>query len=505
MLVLLSGALTFLTSLYLPWVATGTTTPTSGVLTVLSLNRLNGWTLGFGQAAGLLAFALAVAAAAEILSPGLARRLPLGSCAVAILALAALNAAQLRAAAVLEGRILTGVTTHPGAGAYLGAAGALIAAMAASVVRRDDLLRRPGATAVAAFVLGGGLIAAFLLPWIRMHIPRNPHGYFLAFAETPTIFAAAFICFGLPLWARATPRRARLAVAGAAAVCTGASLSAFGETWPYHAWLALGCSLGLVALALLGTDVSKPGLPRRIDAMTAAAGVLLVGALFLPWQEGFSTNGWSLFAGAMAGGLTVLLLALPGAAYFSAELALTAAIYVMTTAFQLTQRAHLAYGAPLGFAGAALLVLTAVRRLRVPPESRRLFLRLIPLAACFGFLAIPVATLTDRLATPLEFDSPWRLLWLETAAILVALHLLGRWLEGARNDPGLVLLPLALLALTALDLIAIRGQGISWEGWVSFVLCALLVVFGWIEQRGSLDRIRVPEVLRVDRLPEVEG
>ena len=127
------------------------------------------------------------------------------------------------------------------------------------------------------------------------------------------------------------------------------------------------------------------------------------------------------------------------------------------------------------------------------------------MAACLAFLAIPVATLTGRLSLRLEFDSPWRLYWLEAAAILVALRLLGRWLSGPRADRELVLLPLALLTLTALNLIVDRIPGVSWEGWVSVVLCAVLVAFGWIERTGGVERFRLPEIWRIDRLPEAES
>ena len=129
------------------------------------------------------------------------------------------------------------------------------------------------------------------------------------------------------------------------------------------------------------------------------------------------------------------------------------------------------------------------------------------MAACLAFLAIPVATLTGRLSLRLEFDSPWRLYWLEAAAILVALRLLGRWLSGPRADRELVLLPLALLTLTALNLIAERITGVSWEGWVSVVLGAVLVAFGWIERTGGIEKFRLPEIWRVDRStrPRADG
>jgi hypothetical protein len=67
-----------------------------------------------------------------------------------------------------------------------------------------------------------------------------------------------------------------------------------------------------------------------------------------------------------------------------------------------------------------------------------------------------------------------------------------------------MLLPCALLAVTALDLIVDQREvgTISWEGWASVVLCVVLLALGWIERDGGLERLRVPdEIWRIDRLP----
>jgi hypothetical protein len=133
--------------------------------------------------------------------------------------------------------------------------------------------------------------------------------------------------------------------------------------------------------------------------------------------------------------------------------------------------------------------------------------------ACLGFLAIPVATLTGRLSlfsafsVTLDAYSPWRWDWVELGAILVGLRLLGRWLAGPKADDELVLLPLALLAMTVLTVVeASRAGYINWEAWLSMGLCVLLVVLGWLERNGGLDKLRIPEeIWRVDRLPEPDG
>jgi hypothetical protein len=196
-----------------------------------------------------------------------------------------------------------------------------------------------------------------------------------------------------------------------------------------------------------------------------AAASLLVVSMFLPWQKVCgsgggacgSYSGWSLAQSPTAGGLAVILLVLLlGFRYLFVELAVGAAIYVLASGFVITQppQAHLGYGAPLGFAGVALLLVASARRLgSVPPDRRRLLLRLVPMLACLGFLAIPIATMTGRLSQLVEVDLPWRWYWLEVGAILVALTLFGRWLSRPTADDELVLLPLVLLALTVLTVV----------------------------------------------------
>jgi uncharacterized membrane protein YfcA len=65
-----------------------------------------------------------------------------------------------------------------------------------------------------------------------------------------------------------------------------------------------------------------------------------------------------------------------------------------------------------------------------------------------------------------------------------------------------VALPLFLLALAAIDAIAARNQGITWGGGIIVVLCLLLAFFGHAERRGGLRKLKVPEVLRVDRISD---
>jgi hypothetical protein len=517
--VLLASALAFLASLYLTWVASSgpaESNSATGLLDLFSRFSQDGWGL-LGQAAALVALALGAGAGLSLLRPQFERRLPLASCAFTLLFFALANAGELHGTGLFQAA-LGHFGVHLAAGAYLGLASAAVAFLAAVGTRWDELARRPSATAVVAGVLTLGLLAAFLLPWLHVHAPRHQagvaSGYQLAvLGDNAVIFIAAVACSGLPLWTRGTSTGRRLVTALGLAVLTGGYVSPLGlhHHWPYETSLAVACSLGLVALALATGRGLRISLPRAADATAVVAACLLLASLFLPWQKDcphgacLSANGWSAGAyGPTAGGLAVLLvLFLLGSRRFVVELAVGAAIYVMATGFEVTRYFSLGYGAPLGFVGAALLLLTASWQLRsVTVDLKRLLSRLVPMVACLAFLAIPVATLTGRLSPQLELDSPWRVFWLEVAAILVALRLLGRWLSGPRDDPELMLLPCALLSLTALDLIVARRQGVSWEGWASVGLCLFLAVLGWIERTGGLEKLRVPEeIWRVDRLP----
>jgi hypothetical protein len=532
LLVLLGSSLTLLASLFLEWVQADFGGvqyyfSTRGLLNLFAGGGLSydGWG-PYGQAAALVALALAAAAIASLLRPRLERRLPLASAGVALLYLVLINAAESHGYGVFRGAF-EHVPVQLGPGAYLGIGCAAVALLAAVAARWDELARRPSIAAVLALALTIGLLAAFILPWLRLHVPyvgSRATGYqFSGVHDTVAVFIALLACFALPLWRPRTPPGGRLAATLGIAVLVGGGLSTLGITpahWRYEEWLQLGCSLGLVALALATSRGLRGSRLPIADAGAAVAASLLVVSMFLPWQKAScgggpcsSASGWTLSESAMAGGLTVILLVLLlGRRRLSVELAVGAAIYAMAAGFAATQfpREHLGYGAPLGFAGAALLLLAAGRRVgNLPPDRKRFVLRLVPMLASLGFLAIPVATIIRRLGQPPDFHSPWQYwYWLTVGAILVALRLLGRWLRGPKADDELVLLPLVLLALTALALtVTHRAFGvIGWESWVSIALCVLLAVLGWLERTSRLESFRVPEeIWRVDRLPEAES
>jgi hypothetical protein len=531
--VLLVSACVFLASLYLVWIDSTRKAAGNGIYGLM--NQFSGgvsfygWAGFYGSAAALAAVALLLGAGASLLRPQRPRRLPLASAGLALLYLALLNAAYLQGTGVFEGAFQH-VSIHLASGAYLGIGSAGVAFLAAVGTRWEEVARRPSVSALVALALTAGLLAAFILPWLHVHVP--PTGGAIGYqisnrGNGVVVFITAISCFGLPLWTRGTPPGRRLFAALGIVVLVAGGLSTLGTHlhWPYEAWLGLGCSLGLVALALATSRGLRISLPPVADAAAGAAATLLVVSMFLPWQKVCdpvgrgcaSYSGWSPAQGpptgalaSTAGGLAVILLVLLlGYRRLYVELAVGAAIYVMAAGFEITRApfpppTHLGYGAPLGFAGAALLLVAAARRLgSVPPDRTRLLLRFVPMLACLAFLAIPVATLTGRLSPLFDAYSPWRWDWLELGAILVALRLLGRWLGGPKADDELVLLPLALLAMTVLTVVeADRAGYVNWEAWLSVSLCALLAVLGWLERTSGLESVRVPEeIWRLDRLP----
>lgn len=326
----------------------------------------------------------------------------------------------------------------------------------------------------------------------------------------------------------------RLGLSAATALFTVAAVSAvtLGVAHAYGAWVGLAFALALLALALLGTaPVSRPARPPWHAVGVAAGAVVLLAALFLPWQKVcyptgsefgpysgrcLSTNGWVTIAGSAAAALTTLLVAATFAlrrlAVSVVELTAGIAIFVATLGFQVrpfgVPGVHFGYGSIVGFGAAAVLLVLALVRLRFPSfERNRLLVRLAPITVCLVYLVIVVVPWWDVLPRRLQSQSLVHfapISWLTVAGALLAIHLLGSWarrIAGPSQSPDrLVLMPLALLALAALDLIRLRDAGITRGGGIVVGLCLLLALLGRIEQREGLENFRVPEVLRVDRL-----
>jgi hypothetical protein len=505
LLAILGSSLAFLASLFLNWTSAAPVEHKVGALGIIDLYDAfswNGWASTFGEAAAVAAVALALCALVSIFRPAREALLPFGGCATAVAILTLVNAAELRA----FNSTYQGLPVHLGPGAYVGGAAALTAFLSAAWVSHDEISERW--TAAAATLLTIGLVAAFVLPAVNGHSFQGLPG--LSWGTAVMFLTASF---GLTFWFGEGAPRKRLAAAVVILVLVVGGFSVLGTHmhWPYEAWLATGCATGLVALAAASSRERPPAALGRADAVALTGATLLLASLFFNWQRscGFGPtrrcyveNMWS---GGLTGGLVgILLVLLVGFRHFSPELAVTIAIYVMGAGFGYTAYGSLAYGAFAGFAGAALLLVAVGLQLRKPVRAG---IRLVPVFYCVAFLAIPVATLTGRLSTEMQISGEWRLILLKAAAIVVGLRLIGRWLSGRAADDELVVLPVALLALTSLDL----GERqhfyfIGWEGWLGLALCVLLLVLGWIGQRGSLDNFRIPdEIWRIDRISAGEN
>jgi hypothetical protein len=512
---MLAGSLTFLASLYLTWVSAGNPIRAiqtkHGALSLLNLFSnafaLNGWGV-FGQAAAIAAVALGFLAVVSIIQPELESALPMGGCAIALAALALVNAAAVRTHGIyLAG--YDGLSAHLSTGAYMGGAAALVALLSAAWVSHDEIPELW--KAAAATLLTIGLVAAYVLPTLNIH-KHAPTGLgafdFVGIGSNGRASMLLIASFGLTFWFGATPPIRRISGAVVVLVLAVGGFSPYGTHahWPYEAWLAIGCAAGLLILALATNGQLRVARPSRPYALALEGAFLLLVAEFFNWErscshspEGtcFVFNGWS---GGLTGGLVAVLVGLLLCfRRYAPELAVAVAIYVASSGLAITAHANLSYGAFLGFAGAALLLLAVALR---PWKEVRASLRLVPVGVCVAFLAIPVATLSDRLSPRTELFGSWQLRLLEAAAIVLTLRLIGRWLRGPAADDELLLVPLALVAFTGLDFGERQHAfSISWEAWLSLALSLLLVALGWLGRRGGLADFRIPdEIWRVDRI-----
>jgi len=129
----------------------------------------------------------------------------------------------------------------------------------------------------------------------------------------------------------------------------------------------------------------------------------------------------------------------------------------------------------------------------------------VPIAACVAYLAVLVVPWWSVLPHGAQGTLALApgLTWLTMAGALIGIHLLGSWLRRpakprASVDP-LVVLPLGLVAVVALELIRFR-DAITWGGGALVGLGVFLASLGVVENRLGLASVRVPEILRVDRV-----
>jgi len=510
-LVLLACALTFLASLYLPWrvIHRG---PSFG----LGGGSTDGWSTDAGVAASLAALAVVAGSATALVRPGVLSRLQLASAALAVLCLAVGSAMVMQAGESSFARL----GFHYAYGAYLGIASSALTLLASVALGRATI-RRLSTVEVFGVVLVVGLLASYLLDWATTRGQTTVS--FPGVVLPVVVLAVSGLCLVLR-------SEQRLYGAAAIVVLTGAGVNGVASaptvTVAYGAWLALGFAIALLAVATIAWPRTKPALPPVASVLIAGAGAVFVVALFLPWQQFcasggqplgaglglcVTTTGWSTGEqGAVAGVLAVAIVVAAALAMWAAAftLELTLAIAILTaSAGQAISDGYggplgtrLDYGAYVGFAAAGILLLSAL----VPLRRRRLerkptLVRLLPLAAvlaCFCAIALPLwGVLPERWSPEVSVLRSWYAI----AGVLLTLHLIRRWLDSAGEQ--LVLLPLALLALTALDLVQERDQGMTWGGGIIVGLCLVITFLGWKERHGGLESLRVPEIWRVDRLP----
>lgn len=541
-LLLLVGALASLVSLYLPWQKASCgpecLRAQGGDAAVLNLFARNftvdGWSSGLGEAAALVGLLLAAVAVIALARPNLADGLPVGLCALLVGYFGLAVAAQTRSVAHESEIGMEGVDYHYAYGAYLGVAAAVVVLLAAAAMRRSEVVRHRSVSQLAFLALPVVLLVAFLLPWERFAFPARVTS--LGIASPAAVVAAVLtVCLLGVSWRTAAARRERLLLAAAVALFSVAAFSSL--TFPgdhaYGAWLGLGAAGASLALALLDAGrFPRPELPPWPALATCGASALLVGGLFLPWQQAcyetasdfgplsgrcVSTNGWTSPLGVAAAVLAIglVIVTLAPRRFPVSVIALSAGIglLVATLGFQLEDRSgdgfrlELGYGSTIGFASAGLLVALAMVRFRPPAfDWNRVPLRLAPIAACAAYLLVVLLpwwwdVLPPQLQSALRLEP---LSWVTIAGALVAILLLHQWARQigspSASPDWLVLLPLALLALAALDLIRLRDLGVTWGRGVVVALSLLLALLGRIEQREGLENFRVPEILRVDRL-----
>jgi hypothetical protein len=323
----------------------------------------------------------------------------------------------------------------------------------------------------------------------------------------------------------------RLGLAAATGLFTVAatvSLADLGQG-DYGVWPGLVIGGVLLALATLvdGRQIFNLAQSSWRELAAAAAGVLFLGSLFLPWQRWcygtssdfgpiagrcLSRNGWSITVEAAAGLLAVVLLVAvlePRRLRLSVvDLAATFGILVVTLGVALREESgpgfHVerGYGEFIGFVAAALLIALALMRSRPPTfDWHRLPVRAVPIAACAGYLVILMLPWWGIVAP--DSSLLFALFsWPTIAGVLLGIRLLRLWarqVAGSSQTAELALLPIALLAVAAIDLIAHRER-IMWVDGAVVGLCLLLALLGRLEHRGGIENFRIPQVLRVDRL-----
>jgi hypothetical protein len=556
---LLAAPTLVLASLYMPWRAascanadvnffSASSSPSAGLQNMFAFacshERIDGWS-SVGDLAALSALLLALATVGAIVWPSLWSRLPALPLGLVLAYFVLAVAAQTRLDSQRDARqpIETGaggLDYHVAYGMYVGLAGAALALLGAGFAIGGARSVRPPLRRLCVAALTTGFLVSLLLPWHRMGLTASLRVSELGVTD-PAGAIAAVAALGLlsASWATAGTRSIEsIGLALGALLFGGAAFAAaFDVDRAYGAWIGLGLAL-LAALVTLADrsvlDWIRPMTAYLGAAATACAAV--VTSLFLPWQTAcyghtadlsrlglagrcVSSNGLGL-VGSTAALLTiglVVAVATPGFSrrvVSSFELATGVCLLLATVGFRLHTgsqngvRLGVGYGSIVGFVAAAVLVALVLARVRLSwPDVKSMAPRLLPLGLGGVYVAAVVVPWWGVL--PDEIWSTFRprfaaISWLTITSALLGIRLVYVWAGQSRGNsdrgPELVLLSVALVALGVLDAVPLPTVQLTWNGGVLLGLGVPLTLLALIEERGGLRNVRVPEILRVDRI-----
>jgi hypothetical protein len=529
--VLLAASAVLVVSFFLPWFQAPCRNACGfadeGVLRFMLSSRtfgIDAWTAAATGVAALAAFALAAFCIAGLRSTQ-TRRAPIGTAAMLLGYFVAVAAVDLH-------HVTVGSPVFRGAGyaygAYLGLVAVTVILVAAAELRRPTLARMRSLPVVLTSALAAALL--ILLVVLEWH-PGPWFSTSLGGIGSGTVAAALTIGLLMAAWSSTPPSVPQVALALAASLFAVAI--AVSDLHDTPLTLERSMLIGIaVALAATTVAAARPGMWRPGPfVIAAAAGAGLVSAsLFLTWERAcYPAN--SLFrpfagectsnTGAQSISISVAALLALGATLAIARAARPAlwlrpielvggmAILLATAGFGLREldtadeHVTVGYGPFVAFAGGAVLTaLVLIRERGYRVDRIRIDARVAPVILCVAYIVVLVVpwwrVLPSGVQVHVAFPS---VSWLTAAALLAAIWMLGVWTREveATEDPSLVALPLLMLAPFAVD--AVEQWDVPNWGWFAGSGLALLLLWlGHIERSGGLEDIRVPEILRIDRI-----
>lgn len=523
---LVGGAL-LLVGLYLAWMRSG------GAFTLLGglggpivdvqdhltgTSQIDGWIGAVSWAAALADLAVIGAAVSAFAGGRWAARLPLVPAALPAVYFTLAVAAEVRRAARQE----AGAGLHLAAGAYVTAAGLLLVVGGLIAAHRDRLWRRPTTTVLVTSACVVGELVALLLPWHRSGFQRLES---LGVDQATGVVAALLALAGLVGVARRPA-----ALAGAVFVAGGLTSVPYGSSNVYGAYAALGCALAACGIVLLDRSPVRLALPGREILVVAIPAAFLLASMFMPWarlcgaftdpsgpsrDRCLSLEGWTATSSTAAVFLAVAVVVGLAAGYVRAErLVLPIAALLATAGFEFTPgheegiRLGVPYGAYLGYAAGAVFVVALATRRSRRAWDLRLRWELVPAGLALVYGALVVVPWWDVLPIDLQLRvivAP--LSWVSIASLVVVVELAFCWSaqRPATEQAGRrrTLLPVALLALVAVDLARHpwrRNPHLTWDAGLLGAILIGLVVVGHVDDEGGPANVRIPEILRIDRI-----